>query len=304
VAVDPEVDRRIRRIAARQDGQISMAQLRAAGLTRAGLQARLEREFLVRTGRGVYGLGHAPQAPRAAERAALLELGPAAWLTHATAAALRSLVPRAPACVEVTLVGCHRRTRSGLIIHRTKALHPADRSMVWGLRTTAPARTLIDLAGEVSRVELADALDGARARRMITDEQLAQAMARAPNRKGVAAMKALLSADTETGFTRSEAERLLRRLIGEARLPSPLMNVALLGTEVDALWPQHKLVVEVDGWEFHRDRMHFESDRRRDRLLIAAGYRVIRVTWRQLVHEPTAVAASIASALAFAATAA
>jgi very-short-patch-repair endonuclease len=77
----------------------------------------------------------------------------------------------------------------------------------------------------------------------------------------------------------------------------PETNVRVCGCEVDFLWRVEKLVVEVDGHGFHGHRAAFERDRRRDQRLVAAGYRVIRVTWRQLVGEPLAVITRIAQAL-------
>ena len=89
----------------------------------------------------------------------------------------------------------------------------------------------------------------------------------------------------------------MRRARRDGRPRPPLANARLLGLEVDFLWPDQRLVVEVDGYTFHGHRRGFERDRRRDQQLVAAGYRVIRVTWRQLRDEPIAVIASIAQAL-------
>jgi very-short-patch-repair endonuclease len=66
---------------------------------------------------------------------------------------------------------------------------------------------------------------------------------------------------------------------------------------VDFVWLEQKLVVQVDGYQFHGHRSAFERDRKKDQILIAAGYRVIRITWLQLQHEPLRVAAVIAAAL-------
>jgi very-short-patch-repair endonuclease len=99
-------------------------------------------------------------------------------------------------------------------------------------------------------------------------------------------------------LTRSEAEARLLSLIRTARLPAPSTNARLHGLEVDFLWPEQRLVVEVDGFTFHGDRAAFERDRERDATLVASGFRVIRVTWRQLVDQPLVVVARIASALA------
>jgi very-short-patch-repair endonuclease len=150
---------------------------------------------------------------------------------------------------------------------------------------------------------VASLIEAGRAERILDDRQLAAALDRAGRRAGVRTVKQVLQAHSDHGFTRSKAERLLRDLIRRAQLPPARHNVHVLGREVDALWPDQKLIVEVDGWQHHNRRAQFESDRARDRRLTAAGYRVIRVTWWQLVHEPVAVAASIAAALARAAAA-
>jgi very-short-patch-repair endonuclease len=76
------------------------------------------------------------------------------------------------------------------------------------------------------------------------------------------------------------------------------MNAELGPYEIDFLWRTERLALETDGWEFHSDRKAFEDDRRRDADLVARGFRVIRVTWRQIAEEPLAVIARIAAALA------
>ncbi len=86
-------------------------------------------------------------------------------------------------------------------------------------------------------------------------------------------------------------------LVRTAGLPEPLVNRDVAGYTVDFVWPGSRLVVEVDGYRYHGHRAAFERDRRKDMALLAAGYRVIRVTWRQLCHEPLFVAAMLAGAL-------
>jgi very-short-patch-repair endonuclease len=75
------------------------------------------------------------------------------------------------------------------------------------------------------------------------------------------------------------------------------MNVRRAGWEVDAVWDRQRLIVEVDGYHSHGTRPQFERDRTKDAQLMLAGYRVLRVTWRQLTREPTVVIATIAAAL-------
>jgi very-short-patch-repair endonuclease len=81
-------------------------------------------------------------------------------------------------------------------------------------------------------------------------------------------------------------------------VPEPLGNVKLAGYDVDFVWPEERLVIEVDGFRFHGHRVAFERDRRKDQVLLTAGYRVVRVTWRQLADAPLTVLAVIAAALA------
>jgi very-short-patch-repair endonuclease len=87
------------------------------------------------------------------------------------------------------------------------------------------------------------------------------------------------------------------KLIYEAQLPVPEVNVRLQGFEVDFLWRKQRLIVEMDGFAFHGHRRAFQRDRRRDQILEGAGYTVFRVTWQQLVGEPLALAVRLANAL-------
>jgi len=123
-------------------------------------------------------------------------------------------------------------------------------------------------------------------------------MARAPRRKGATRLRALLETGEASGLTRLWTERRMRSLLKAAELPQALVNAPLHGYVADFLWPQYKLIVEVDGFNFHSSRSAFEHDRRRDQKLAAAGYTVIRVTRRQLRDEPYAVIARIAQAIA------
>lgn len=92
----------------------------------------------------------------------------------------------------------------------------------------------------------------------------------------------------------------LRGLLREAELPYGIFNAYVCGLQVDCHWPAERLIVDVDGNRFHGHRHAFENDRRRDQILVAAGWRVIRVTWRQLVGDAMAVAVRMAQALAHA----
>ena len=92
-------------------------------------------------------------------------------------------------------------------------------------------------------------------------------------------------------------ERRFLRLCQESGLPGPAVNVEVAGHEVDALWRDRGLVVELDGYAYHRTRAAFERDRVRDADLQRAGLRVIRVTARRLKEDPVAVAETVGSLL-------
>jgi very-short-patch-repair endonuclease len=117
-----------------------------------------------------------------------------------------------------------------------------------------------------------------------------------PRHRGVNALRAAIA--TQPKLTRSEAERRLVELIRAARLPEPLTNATIGRHEVDLLWDASRLVVEVDGYAFHSTRSAFERDRRRDAELHAIGYRVLRVTWRQIADDREALVATLAGAIA------
>jgi very-short-patch-repair endonuclease len=203
--------------------------------------------------------------------------------------------------VQVTVIGRHVRERPGLRIHRTDRLDLRDVELCHGLPVTAPARALIDFASCSTDGELERALAEFRVQGLVCDGDLEAAMERCPRRAGVGALKALLADEQGAAITRSGGERRLLRLIRNSNLPRPESNVWVLGYEVDLLWRAAKLVVEVDGGRFHGHQRSFERDRRRDQVLVAAGFRVMRVTGRQLEREPLAVLARIAQALGAAA---
>ncbi len=238
--------------------------------------------------------------PLAAETAALLYAGDDCVLSHETAAALWGLMPT-PSVVAITAVGRNVHRQPGLRVHRVAGLDIRDAAITAGFPVTAPARTLIDLAARLAPRDVARALNEARVRRLVTDDdELGAAIDRCPSRIGTGRLRALLDAERGPALTRSEAERHLRRLIDQAQLPQPRYNARLEGYTVDALWPAQRLVVEIDGFAFHGHRGAFERDRRRDQTLAAAGYTVVRATWRQLTTEPAAVVARLAQALAVA----
>jgi very-short-patch-repair endonuclease len=229
--------------------------------------------------------------------AAVCASGDSAILSHQSAAELWGLAATSGADVHVTVVGRNPGPSPGIRLHRASALHPRDIRTRAGIRLTSPSRTALDVAHTLEPSVLERLLARARVERLASERDLGAAVARYPTHPGAANLKGALRQAGGPALTRSEAEQRLLRLIRDAGLPAPETNTYLHGLEVDFLWPRQRLVVEVDGFAFHSDRAAFERDRARDAALVAAGFRVIRVTWRQLVDQPLLVVARIAGAL-------
>ncbi len=299
--VSGEGDWGLARVADGQRGLAHRRQLTALGFSQGSVSRRVAGGKLHPILAAVFAVGHPGLEPEAAEVAVLLSVGDDCVLSHGTAAAVWGITAGPLDLVEVTVVGRGVRPRAGTRIHRVGALDSRDVRMKDNLPVTAPARTLIDWASRVSDEALSQALNQARVLGLVRDSEIEAAIVRCPTRPGVARMRRVLSAESTSGFTRSEAERRLLGLIRQAQLSPPETNARLLGYEVDCLWRAQRLVVEVDGAAFHGHRRVFERDRGRDQVLVAAGYRVIRVTWLQLEREPLAVLARIAQALGAAA---
>lgn len=290
-------DASIAATAGRQDNVISHEQLAALGISRGVVARHVERGRWQRLHRNVYLIGPAPPTLRASARAAQLSCGEDSVISHRTAAALYGLMPPA-GDVHITVPGRNPGNRDGVRTHRVTTLSFIDVVIRDDLRLTSPARTICDVAGTESLSDTERALNEALVQRLVTTRAIEAVIERTPTLKGSSVIRQLLQADDDSGYTRSEAERRMRRLVAAAGLDQPLTNTRLLGHEVDFLWPDQRLVVEVDGYQFHGHRRGFERDRRRDQQLVAAGYRVVRVTWIQLRDEPIAVITSIAQALA------
>lgn len=284
-------------VAGRQLAVITFRQLELAGLSRTAIASRARRDLLHRQYRGVYLFGHPTPLPGAIELAAALACGEGALVSHRSAAALYGIAAAAGGGVQVTVVRRSCRSREGLRVHNVERLDDRDRRFPRGIPATSPARTLVDFAHQATPDVLEAAIAEAYALRLVTEAELEQAIERARNRPGVAALRAELRREGGPRLTRREAERRMLKLLRDARLPQPLTNTKVAGFEVDFLWPEQRLIVEFDGYRFHGHRAAFERDRRRDQVHAAAGYTVIRVTWRQLTEEPLSVVATIARLL-------
>ncbi|MGH2800410.1 MAG: type IV toxin-antitoxin system AbiEi family antitoxin domain-containing protein [Solirubrobacterales bacterium] len=283
-------------LAERQHGVVSLAQLRVLGLAAGAVRERVAAGRLHRLHRGVYAVGHASLSLRGRWMAAVLAFGPAAVLSHWDAAALWELVGPRGTRFHVTIdtrAGIPRR--DGLTPHRSR-LHDEDRELVDGIPVTSVPRTLLDLAEVLDPHGLQRAYEEAARIRALDVRAIEGLLARSNGRRGVGALRALLDYDPGPAVdTRSELERLFCDLIRGAGLPMPSVNVLVEGFLVDAYWPVARLVVELDGYEYHRGREEFERDHAKLGRLRLAGYEVLPLTYLQVTEEPGWVVGAVRS---------
>jgi len=292
------VDARIARIARAHNRVITWEQLAGAGISRRAIAHRVSTGRLYRRHPRVYLLDPPEQASRLTlMTAAVAACGPDAVLSHHAAAELWGLLPPRPGDIDVTVIGHNPGVHPGIRRHRSRTLEPGDIRTKRGIRVTSPARTIVDNA---RHRDLEEMLTNAFVAALVTEAQIDQAIARWKGSPGMTRLNAILHQDGGPRRTRSWGERRLLSLVRQAGLPVPLTNRMLHGYQVDALWPDHRLVVEIDGYGAHGGRRAFETDRARDAAHVANGYRVMRFTATQLDEQPLLVIAQLAAALALA----
>jgi very-short-patch-repair endonuclease len=184
--------------------------------------------------------------------------------------------------------------RPGIHIH-TSSVPRDETTTVGGIPVTGVSRTLLDLASVLRPHQLERTVHEVDVRRLTDAVSLHELVSRYPRRPGVPAIKRLL--EVEASPTRSELEARFLAFLRANRLPRHQSDVLVEGLECDFVWRRQGVIVELDGRTFHDTAAAFERDRARDRRLQAAGWRVIRVTWRQLHGEPDALAADLRAIL-------
>lgn len=282
VSLTPGGNRGAAALAGRQHGVVSRGQLGELGLNRDAIARRVASGFLqpLHGGR-VYSVGAAPLTRRGLYLAAVLACGAGAALSHRSAADLWGLRPSA-ARLEVTVSRGGRRL-PGITTHPTRMLDPRDFTVEHGIRVTTIARTLLDLAAVLAPNDLLVAIDRAERLRILDLAAVNELLLRARGRRGARALGRAIAA-YRPSTQKSELERRFRELIERtADIPHPSFNAltqAETGAhEVDALWQQHRLAVQLDGFAFHHTRRDKERDAATDADLELAGYQVLRLTW-------------------------
>jgi hypothetical protein len=287
-------DAQVAWIAARQHGSISHAQLVSVGLSQTEINGRVAAGWLHRRHLGVFAVGHPGLTARGRWAAATLAGGDGAVLSHRSAAALWD-IGRDGEVPSITVPGTKRRPRAGLEVHAGR-LRGDETVRFDGIRVTSVGRTLLDLAETLTVTQLVPIIDNATNARHLGRTTLPSVIQAAKGRRGLKTLKrALLVTRPQDVLTRSELERRALRLIQGTGLPAPEVNQRLHGLEVDLLWRDHGLVVELDSRQHHGTDIALDRDTRRAGDLMAHGWLVGRCTWRQVVNDPGWVSSRLAA---------
>ena len=243
--------------------------------------------------RGVYAVGHLPRLPVDRAHGALLACGPKSVLSHRSAASLWGFYRDWKFPFEVT-TRADRRPR-GITVHVSRTLLRRDVQRQLAVRTTSPARTVFDMAPRLNDRQLRRQIDDGRNRQHVRIGELWDLAVRLPHAPAADRIKDLLSGGHNP--TRSELEALFVEICVLADVPMPLLNVIVGGVEVDAYFPQQRLIVELDSYSWHSGRRVFESDRKRDRDHLRVGIPTIRFTWESMTFDPHGEAALLRDVL-------
>jgi len=276
------VDRAIAAVAEKQWGNITRRQLFDIGLNKHDFSYRVKIGRLYRVFRSVYSVGHPPNTPLQRAAAAVLACGPGAALSHASAMTLWGYWRQWDMPLEVTVVG-DRRTK-GIRVHRSTTLRRQDVTTQLGIRVTSPARTLLDISPHLNDKALKRAVNNAVNSLWLTENQLADTLARHPTAPGAKRIAKLIG--LEGTPTRSGWEDDFPRFCADYGLPAPIMGQPFHGYILDALFVTEGVIVELDSWRFHKGKPAFETDRERDADTLAHGLVTVRVTEERLAERP------------------
>ena len=291
------IDARIAALAAGQHGVFAVWQLVRIDVDARAVHVRAHDGRLRRLYRGVYAAGPYVST-RGQWLAAALARGPHGLVSHRTAGSLWDLMAWRGGLIDVTVSGGGLRHQRGLRPHMARNLLPHDLTVIDSIPVTALARTLLDLAAVLTADELRRAYERAERLQILDVAAIAELLERSNGHRGTRRLADLLAYDpTLAAQAESELERLFLDLLRAHGVAMPQVNVLVDGFLVDAWWPEANLVVELDGYEFHGDRVAFERDRRRVAKLRLAGREVVQFTHRQVTGEPRWVVATVLALL-------
>jgi very-short-patch-repair endonuclease len=276
---------------------LALDQLSCAGLTRKEIRTRVAHGRLQRLWRGVFLVGPTAPEPLSLAHAATLPFPDRGFVSQAWATYVHDFGPEPRLPVDVLLTSGSHRGRAGKVrIHESSTIAPHDLGTRGGIAVTSAARAILDCGDTATVAQLEALIAEARVKRAVTVVQLEDVLSRAGRRRAAVKLRAALA--DGPGITRSEAERLLRRLLQEAAIEPPITDYPIGIYRADFAWPRCMLIVEFDSYSHHSGKPAFHHDRERNGWLTAQGWSVLPVTYEQVIDQPLATAVRIASALA------
>jgi hypothetical protein len=276
-------------LARRQHGHVARWQLLGLGVSQGLIAGRLASCAWVAIHKGVYCIGPRRDDPVSRAAAAVLACGSGAVLSHASAASLWGFLPRWSFPLEVTAE--RRRERPGITAHRCPSLQPRDITRQRGVPATTPARTALDIAPRLSDKQLTRLVNNQRHDGNLRPAALQDIVQRNPRHPGARLLSPF--AHDHSNPTDSPFEDDFKGFVARYGLPQPVYNFPYNGRRLDVFFPEHGVIVELDGWDYHRDRDAFESDRERDADHLDHGHVTIRITKERLENQPDYEAARL-----------
>lgn len=275
-----------------QHGVVARSQLLEFGFSSRSIEHRVAKGRLHPLWRGVYAVGRPEVSQRGRWMAAVLSCGPEALLSHRTAAELWGIARTKGRGIDIVVPEGVYRRRPGIRVHRRSALHAKHRREASGIPITDPVSTLVDLAACVEEWQVERAINEADRLDLVDPETLRATVETLPPRPGMACLRRLLGCDalTDTGL-----ERKFLALVRAAGLPPPQTQAWVNGYRVDFYWSDLGLVVETDGWRYHRTPGEQATDRRRDQAHITAEMTTLRFAEDQIRYERNEVCRTLAA---------
>jgi hypothetical protein len=295
------VDQELAEIARRQHGVVTRIQAEGSGFGGNTVDLWLRKGRLHRLHPGVYALGHDAITVRGRWMAAVLASGPGAVLSHRSATALWGIWGSGAGELHVTVP---RNTGSRWSIRRHRGDLTRDEVTVHdGIPVTSAARAVLDLAADKGEAAAESALRELEYLGIYGPVSIPTLLDRYPHHSGTPIVRTCLERvrDDPGGRIRSPLEELFLPFLDAHDISRPRLNPWIsIGDDrfqVDCLWPDARLIGELDGFQAHATKRALHADRKRDRRLLTATYRVVRITASQLQSEPSAIAADLQSLL-------
>lgn len=268
-------------LAYRQHGVVTRSQLRDVGLSNSQISRAIAGSRLIPIHRATYAVGHAQLRPEGRWTAAVLASGVGAALGYRSAAQHWNLRPSSTAAIEVVVPRDTTPQHRDVIVHRHPRMQPDEATVHVGIRTTTVARTLVDLAAVLPAHALRRAVGQADVLRLFDLHAVRTILARHPGHPGRAALERVLDAWTDPATVRSPQEAAFPDLCARFGFPRPVMNAEVLGMEIDAVFFDQRVAVELQSYAFHSGAIQWENDHEKRARLVAAGWTVLAYSWRQ-----------------------